>query len=74
MFLEILVQFSCKGDSHLSSPAPEAIVLTGYCVHLRVGDLNKLWFSCGLMITGINTEQTQLTEGVSATLLGETLG
>lgn len=58
MFSDILVQIYCKGDNHLSSPAPEAIILTGYCIQLKVGDLNKLWFLCRLMITGINTEQT----------------
>lgn len=58
MFLKILVQFLCKGNYYLSSPALASGILTGYCVQLRVEDLNKLWFSGRLMITGINTEQT----------------
>ena len=72
VFLKILVQFLCKGNYHLSSPAAASVILTGYCVLRRGGDVNRFWFSGGLMITGINTEQTQLlTEVVSVALSGK---
>ena len=72
MFLHILVQFSCKGYNDLSSSPPKSIVLPGNCVQFRMGDLNKLLFWGRLMITGINTGYSSLTDAASVALLGKT--